>query len=166
MQNRGAGRLDEIDRIFNGESYGCTHEMGTTAAECAAMYKELQQYMLTKTRLGIPIITSAEGIQGILQNNCTLFPHALAQGSTFNPALIQRMTEAAGEEAKVIGIHQILSPVLDIARELRWGRVEETFGEDPYLISEMGIAFINGYQKTASPVCRSILLRTALLPAD
>ena len=147
IQNRGAGKLDEIDRIFKGESYGCTHEMGTTAAECAAMYKELQQYMLTKTRLGIPIITSAEGIQGILQNNCTLFPHALAQGSTFNTALIQRMTEAAGEEAKAIGIHQILSPVLDIARELRWGRVEETFGECPYLIAEMGIAFIKGYQK-------------------
>lgn len=147
LQNRGSGRLDEIDRIFNGESYGCTHEMGTTAAECAAMYKELQQYMLKNTRLGIPIITSAEGIQGILQNNCTLFPHALAQGSTFNTGLIQRMTEAAGEEAKVIGIHQILSPVLDIARELRWGRVEETFGECPYLIAEMGIAFIKGYQK-------------------
>lgn len=147
LQNRGSGRLDEIDRIFNGESYGCTHEMGRTAAECAAMYKELQQYMLKNTRLGIPIITSAEGIQGILQNNCTLFPHALAQGSTFNTGLIQRMTEAAGEEAKVIGIHQILSPVLDIARELRWGRVEETFGECPYLIAEMGIAFIKGYQK-------------------
>lgn len=147
LQNRGSGRLDEIDRIFNGESYGCTHEMGTTAAECAAMYKELQQYMLKNTRLGIPIITSAEGIQGILQNNCTLFPHALAQGSTFNTGLIQRMTEAAGEEAKVIGIHQILSPVLDIARELRWGRVEETFGECPYLIAEMGIAFVKGYQK-------------------
>lgn len=147
LQNRGSGRLDEIDRIFNGESYGCTHEMGTTATECAAMYKELQQYMLKNTRLGIPIITSAEGIQGILQNNCTLFPHALAQGSTFNTDLIQQMTEAAGEEAKVIGIHQILSPVLDIARELRWGRVEETFGECPYLIAEMGIAFIKGYQK-------------------
>lgn len=147
LQNRSSGRLDEIDRIFNGESYGCTHEMGTTAAECATMYKELQQYMLTKTRLGIPIITSAEGIQGILQNNCTLFPHTLAQGSTFNTALIQQMTEAAGEEAKAIGIHQILSPVLDIARELRWGRVEETFGECPYLIAEMGIAFIKGYQK-------------------
>lgn len=147
LQNRGSGRLDEIDRIFNGESYGCTHEMGTTAAECAAMYKELQQYMLKNTRLGIPIITSAEGIQGILQNNCTLFPHALAQGSTFNTGLIQRMTEAAGEEAQVIGIHQILSPVLDIARELRWGRVEETFGECPYLIAEMGIAFVKGYQK-------------------
>lgn len=147
LQNRGAGSLDEIDRIFHGESYGSTHEMGRTAAECAAMYKELQHYMFTKTRLGIPILTSAEGIQGILQNNCTLFPHALAQGSTFNTSLIQRMTEAAGEEAKAIGIHQILSPVLDIARELRWGRVEETFGECPYLIAEMGIAFVKGYQK-------------------
>lgn len=147
LQNRSSGKLDEIDRIFGRESYGSTHEMGTTAAECAVMYKALQQYMLTQTRLGIPILTSAEGIQGIVQNNCTLFPHALAQGSTFNTALIQRMTEAAGEEAKAIGIHQILSPVLDIARELRWGRVEETFGEDPFLITEMGIAFINGYQK-------------------
>lgn len=147
LQNRGSGRADEIDRIFKGESYGCTHEMGMTALECAKMYEQLQQYMFTKTRLGIPILTAAEGIEGILQNNCTIFPQALAQGSTFNPALIRRMTEAAGEEAKVIGIHQILSPVLDIARELRWGRVEETFGEDPFLIAEMGVAFVGGYQK-------------------
>jgi beta-glucosidase len=147
LQNRGSGRKDEIDRIFHGESYGCTHEMGMTALECAKMYQQLQRYMLTKTRLGIPILTAAEGIEGILQNNCTIFPQALAQGSTFNPALIRRMTEAAGEEAKVIGIHQILSPVLDIARELRWGRVEETYGEDPFLIAEMGVAFVSGYQK-------------------
>lgn len=149
LQNRASGKAGEIERIFAGESYGTTHEMSMSAYDCAVMYKELQDYMLTKTRLGIPILTSAEGIQGIIQNNCTLFPHALAQGSTFNPALVRRMTEAAGEEAKAIGIHQILSPVLDIARELRWGRIEETFGEDPYLISEMGIAFVKGYQKYA-----------------
>lgn len=118
-----------------------------SAYDCAVMYKELQHYMRTKTRLGIPLLTSAEGIQGIIQNNCTLFPHALAQGSTFNPELIQQMTEAAGEEAKAIGIHQILSSVFDSARELRWGRIEETYGEDPYLIAEMGVAFIKGYQK-------------------
>ena len=122
-------------------------KMSMSAYDCAVMYKELQHYMRTKTRLGIPLLTSAEGIQGIIQNNCTLFPHALAQGSTFNPELIQQMTEAAGEEAKAIGIHQILSPVFDIARELRWGRIEETYGEDPYLIAEMGVAFIKGYQK-------------------
>ena len=147
MQNRASGKASEIASIFSGESYGCTHEMNMNAYDCAVMYNELQKYMLTKTRLGIPIITAVEGIEGILQNNCTIFPHALAQASTFNPELITRMTSAAGEEAQAIGIHQILSPVLDIARELRWGRVEETFGEDPYLISQMGIAFINGYQK-------------------
>lgn len=146
LQNRGAGRTDEIERIFKGESYGCTHEMGMSAQDCADMYQQLQTYMLKKTRLGIPLLTAVEGISGILQNNCTIFPHALAQGSTFNPDLIRRMTAAAGEEARVIGIHQILSPVLDIARELRWGRVEETFGEDPYLIGEIGTAFVKGYQ--------------------
>lgn len=147
LQNRASGRADEIENIFKGESYGCTHEMSMQAADCADMYQKLQIYMLTKTRLGIPILTAAEGIEGILQNGSTIYPQALAQGSTFNPALIRKMTGAAGEEAKVMGIHQILSPVLDIARELRWGRVEETYGEDPYLIAEMGVAFIKGYQQ-------------------
>ncbi|MBQ8423162.1 MAG: glycoside hydrolase family 3 C-terminal domain-containing protein [Coprobacter sp.] len=147
LQNRGSGSIDEIERIFGGESYGCTHEMGRSALECARMYNRLQHYMLEETRLGIPIMTAVEGIQGVLQNECTLFPHSIAQGSTFNPSLIERMTSAAGVEASAIGIHQILSPVFDIARELRWGRVEECFGEDPYLISEMGIAFVRGYQR-------------------
>ena len=146
MENKAAGKLDEIDQIFGGRSYGTTHEMGTTAEECGRMYYELQKYMLNNTRLGIPLLPAAEGIQGILQDECTIFPHSIALGSTFNPNLMQRMTEAAGEEARVIGIRQVLSPVLDIARDLRWGRIEETFGEDPYLIAEMGIAFVKGYQ--------------------
>ena len=97
--------------------------------------------------MGIPALTCVEGIQGILQDSCTIFPHALAQGSTFNPDLIRRMTAACADEAKALGLRQVLSPVLDIARELRWGRVEETYGEDPFLISEMGTAFVDGYQK-------------------
>ena len=147
MQNMAAGRVDENESRFNGRSFGCTHEMNMPAFDCSVMYQKLQGYMLNNTRLGIPLLTGAEGIEGVLQSGCTIFPHALAQGSTFNPALIRQMTEAAGEEASVIGIHQILSPVLDIARELRWGRIEETFGEDPFLIAEMGIGFIKGYQK-------------------
>ena len=147
LENRPSGKAADIERIFKGESFGCTHEMSMPATDCADMYQKLQNYMLTKTRLGIPILTAAEGIEGILQNGCTIFPQELAQGSTFNPALIRRMTVAAGAEANVIGIHQILSPVLDIARELRWGRVEETYGEDPYLIAEMGISFVKGYQQ-------------------
>lgn len=147
LQNRAVGAESEIPSTFRGESYGVTHEMSRDAAEVSRIYVALQKYMRDSTRLGIPVITSVEGIQGILQNGATLFPHAIAQGSTFNPALIGEMTYAAGEEARAMGIHQIMSPVLDIARELRWGRVEETFGECPYLIAEMGTAFVNGYQK-------------------
>ncbi len=147
MQNKPTGRIDEIEQIFQGESFGCTHEMSMNAQECANTYHELQKYMLNNTRLGIPVITAVEGIQGILQNECTIFPHALGQGSTFNPELIEQMTAACAEEAGVIGIKQVLSPVLDISRDLRWGRIEETFGEDPFLIAEMGTAFVNGYQK-------------------
>lgn len=147
MQNRPTGRVDEIDRIFQGRSFGCTHDMGQEVQPCAETYHALQRYMLNNTRLGIPIITAVEGIQGILQDGSTIFPHAIAQGSTFNPELIERMTAACAEEARVMGIKQVLSPVLDIARDLRWGRIEETFGEDPFLIAEMGIAFVNGYQR-------------------
>jgi beta-glucosidase len=146
LLNRPAGSAADIDQTFQGESYGCTYEMSTSASNCASMYRDLQAYLLNHTRLGIPILTSAEGIQGVLQDQCTIFPQPLAQASTFDPELERRMTDAAGEEAQAIGIHQILSPVLDLARELRWGRVEETFGEDPYLVSEMGIAFVEGYQ--------------------
>ncbi len=88
MENKAAGKLDEIDQIFGGRSYGTTHEMGTTAEECGRMYYELQKYMLNKTRLGIPLLPAAEGIQGILQDECTIFPHSIALGSTFNPALM------------------------------------------------------------------------------
>ncbi|MBO5779616.1 MAG: glycoside hydrolase family 3 C-terminal domain-containing protein [Muribaculaceae bacterium] len=139
--------------MSGGVSFGSSHEMGKDAYESACIHAALDKYMADSTRLGIPVITSVEGIQGIIQDGCTLFPHALAQSTTFNPDLIRRMTDAAGREADAIGIHEILSPVLDIARELRWGRIEETFGEDPYLIGEMAVAFIDGYQKNHPIYC-------------
>lgn len=144
LQNRGINH--NISGTFNGMSVGTVHEMNMNARDCAVLMRDMQRYLKNETRLGIPAITCCEGIEGLIQGGCTIFPHALAQASTFNPALIEQMTRAAGEEAHVIGIHQILSPVLDIARDLRWGRIEETFGEDPYLIAEMATAFINGYQ--------------------
>lgn len=147
LQNLALHNFSDIQKIKN-DGIGTAHEMSLSAEDCASLFAELQRFLIDSTRLGIPALTGVEGIQGILQNGCTIFPHAIAQGSTFNPSLIEKMTEVAGKEAEVIGIHQILSPVLDIARELRWGRVEETFGEDPYLISEIGGAFVRGYQKS------------------
>lgn len=145
LQNRSLGAPESFERTFGGFSVGTVHEMRTSAGECRAIIDSLNAYM-RHTRLGIPVITCVEGIQGILQNGCTLFPHALAQGSTFNPELVSAMTAACAEEARSIGLFQVLSPVLDLARELRWGRIEETFGEDPYLVSEIASAFVSGYQ--------------------
>ena len=146
LQNRQTGDPDGFDGRFEGASIGTVHDMDHHAFRCREITDSLAAYM-SGTRLGIPALTCVEGIQGILQDSCTIFPHALAQGSTFNPALIERMTEACAFEARSLGLRQVLSPVLDIARELRWGRVEETYGEDPFLIATMATAFINGYQQ-------------------
>lgn len=146
MRNIPVGKLDEIPGRFGENSYGTTHEMDNDAYQAAVIYKALGEHVAKNNRFGIPLINCCEGIQGILQNGCTLFPHAIAQSTTWNPELIEEMTAACGREARAIGIRQVLSPVLDVARELRWGRVEETFGEDPFMIAEMAKAFVNGYQ--------------------
>lgn len=147
LRARGMGSKENIANDFEGISYGTVHDMNKNAKDCAELYDNLQNYLRNETRLGIPALVTAEGIEGILQNDCTIFPHALAQGSTWNTNLISSMTQAAAKEARTMGIRTVLSPVLDIARELRWGRVEETYGEDPFLIAEMGTAFINGYHQ-------------------
>lgn len=146
MQNIPTGKLHEIADRFGENSYGSTHDMDHNAYDAAVIFKTLAEHLEKNNRWGIPMINCCEGIQGLLQNGCTLFPHAIAQASTWNPALIEEMTSACGREARAIGIRQVLSPVLDVARELRWGRVEETYGEDPFMIAEMAKAFVNGYQ--------------------
>lgn len=151
LQNR---QMDHnYEKTLKGLPFGTVHEMNFPAAECASIYADVQKYLKERTRLGIPAITCAEGIQGIIQNGCTIYPVSLAQSSTFNPQLINRMGAAIAEEARAIGIRQILSPVFDIARELRWGRVEETYGEDPFLIAEMGIAYVKGVQSKGDITC-------------
>ena len=132
--------------LLDRRSWGAVFTLHSDAARCRELMTSVQRYLRDSTRLGIPALACAEGIQGILMDGATLFPHALAQGSTFHPELIREMTAACAEEARALGLHQVLSPVLEIARDPRWGRVEETYGEDPYLIAESAISFIRGYQ--------------------
>lgn len=146
LQNNSTSDPDAIADVYKGESTGSVHEMSKSAKEAAELFDKLQRYLTTETRLGIPALVCVEGIEGVLQNGCTIFPQAIAQGSTFNPDLVERMGKAIGREAYTIGVRQLLCPVLDIARELRWGRVEETFGEDPFLIGEMGTRYVRGAQ--------------------
>ncbi len=146
LQNSSTGDIRAIADTYKGESAGSSHEMSLSAKDAALLFKDVQHYLSTQTRWGIPTLVTVEGINGVLQNGCTIFPQAIAQGSTFNSDLVEEMARAIGREAHVIGIRQLQCPVLDIARELRWGRVEETFGEDPYLIGEMGTRFVRGSQ--------------------
>jgi beta-glucosidase-like glycosyl hydrolase len=106
----------------------------------------LQKYMIEETRLGIPVMSHEECLVGLMVRGGTLFPSALAYGATWNPDLIKRAAEIIGNEARSIGCRQGLAPVLDVSRDVRWGRTEETFGEDPYLIGLMATRYVQGLQ--------------------
>ena len=106
----------------------------------------LQKFLCEDTRLGIPALSHEECLVGLMARGATMFPSALAYGATWNPELMERAAAAIGREARSIGCHQGLAPVLDVSRDVRWGRTEETFGEDPYLVGVLGTRFVRGLQ--------------------
>ncbi len=118
--------------------------------EAAEMANEIQKYLIEKTRLGIPAIVHEECCSGLMARGATLFPQAIGIASTWDPELTERMTNIIRDQMLAIGAHQGLAPVLDVTRDPRWGRTEETFGEDPYLVASMGCAFIRGLQQNKS----------------
>ena len=132
---------------LKGESYGCIMNTGSTASEVASQNAQIQNYLKNESRWGIPVLTVTEALHGVYQGGCTIYPQSIALGSTFNPDLVVSMVEMMSKDLKAMNIHQVLAPDLDIARELRWGRVEETYGEDPFLIAKMGVAYVKTAQK-------------------
>ena len=119
---------------------------GLSAPEMARTANAIQKFLLEKTRLGIPVIFHEECLHGLAAKEATSFPQPIGLASTFDPVLVEEIYTAVASEARSRGAHQALTPVIDVAREPRWGRVEETFGEDPYLVSRMGIAAVRGFQ--------------------
>lgn len=114
--------------------------------EAVVLGNEIQKFLQEKTRLGIPAMVHEECLSGLLSKKATVFPQAIGLASTFDPGLVERITSTIREKMRALGAHQGLAPVLDIPRDPRWGRTEETFGEDPYLVSRMGAAYIRGLQ--------------------
>ncbi len=106
----------------------------------------LQHYAMTGTRLGIPILLHEEGLHGYAAVGATSFPQAIALASSWDPALVRAVNAVTAREIRARGVSEALSPVVDVARDPRWGRIEETFGEDPYLVGEMGVASVEGLQ--------------------
>lgn len=117
-------------------------------------YNGLQRFMLEKTRLGIPLFFFGEALHGYMAAGATSFPQAIALGCTWDTALVERVFTAAALEASVRGTRQVLSPVLDLARDPRWGRTEECYSEDPYLVSRLGMAAVYGFQGRGNTIDR------------
>lgn len=126
-------------------SYGCIEGFNLTGENVRKAFHAIQKYMVEETRLGIPVFTVTESLHGSVHDGSTIFPQSVAVGSTFNLDLAYQMTKAIATELRSQGVIQTLSPGLDVVRDLRWGRVEESFGEDPWLVGQMGIAQVKGY---------------------
>ncbi|MEN6306173.1 MAG: glycoside hydrolase family 3 N-terminal domain-containing protein [Anaerohalosphaeraceae bacterium] len=123
---------------------------GLSPRKNAELTNAIQKFFLENSRLGIPVIFHEECLHGLAAVGSTSFPQPIGLGATFDSDLVQRIFEVTAYEARIRGTHQALTPVVDVAREPRWGRVEETYGEDSYLVSRMGIAAVKGFQGDAS----------------
>jgi beta-xylosidase len=130
--------LGHLTRVFG--SYPLT------AAEGAAELVRQHHVVLSGSRLGVPALVHEECLTGFTTFGATVYPAAIAWGATFDPELVERMAAAIGHDMAAVGVHQGLSPVLDVVRDYRWGRVEETIGEDPYLVAMLGSAYVRGLQ--------------------
>jgi beta-xylosidase len=127
-----------------------TRVFGTSplsVAEGVERLRRFQEQVVEGSRLGIPAIAHEECLTGFATYGATAYPTPLAWAATFDPGLIQRMAHAIGSDLRAVGVHQGLSPVLDVVRDYRWGRVEETLGEDPYLVGQLGAAYVRGLEE-------------------
>lgn len=114
--------------------------------DAAKLANEIQEYLAHNTRLGIPALIHEESCSGYMARGATCFPQTIGVGSTFCPELAKKMGDVIRAQMMAVGARQALAPLMDVARDARWGRVEETFGEDPYLTSKMGTSYITGLQ--------------------
>ena len=117
-----------------------------TPVETARTYNRIQKFLVEETRLGIPTINHEECCSGLTALGSTVYPQMIGLASTFQPELAKKMTEQIRKQMLAIGARQGLATVLDVGRDPRWGRIEETFGEDPLLVSQFGKAYIQGLQ--------------------
>ena len=138
--------IGQVGRPSDAGSSGHEPEKGRNPRAMAELTNAIQKFFIEESRLRIPVIFHEECLHGHAAVGATSFPQPIGLAGTFNPALVESLYAMTAEEARVRGTHQALTPVVDVARDARWGRVEETFGEDPYLVSRMGVAAVRGFQ--------------------
>lgn len=145
------GSLDDPAHDYAAGAFGLQIDLGGRVAgpparAHAERINRIQQFFVERTRLGIPIIAFEEALHGLAREGATVFPQAIALAATWDTALAGRVAAAAARETRARGIRQVLSPVVNLATDVRWGRVEETYGEDPRLASLMGRVFVHAFE--------------------
>jgi len=131
----GIGHISAVGRTSN-----------LSPRELAVLTNGIQRFLIENTRLGIPAIIHEECLNGFRAKGATIFPQNIGLASTWDTDLIGEITGVIRQQMKATGVHQGLAPVVDVARDPRWGRVEETFGEDPYLVARMAVSYVKGLQ--------------------
>lgn len=134
--------MDTVEELLKGNSVGSIQTRGMTARQT----NELQRYAVEKTRLGIPFLFSEEALHGLFRTGATCFPQQIGLAATFNPELGHKMGHAIATEARAVGIHETYSPVMDLSRDPRYGRTEESYGEDVYLSAQFARETVLGMQ--------------------
>lgn len=156
------GDVEQLRRVWP-HGLGAMSRVGLhrSPREAAVIYNQIQRYQCEHTRLGIPAFSIDEVLHGVMAKDSTVFPQAIGLASTWNPELIRETFTAIAAETRARGGNFVLSPVIDLGRDPRWGRTEETYGEDPCLASKIGVAAIQGLQGDARPIDPQHVIATA-----
>jgi beta-glucosidase len=144
--------LGEVSRPSEIATSGGSGPRLRSPREQAEFTNAIQKWVIENTRLGIPVLFHEEALHGLAALRGTHFPVSIGLASTWDPALVERVMTVAAREARSRGATHVLAPVVDLGRDPRWGRIEETYGEDPYLVSRLGVAAVRGYQGTSLPL--------------
>jgi beta-glucosidase len=136
----------DISRFHDGLC-GLQMLVGNDPINLVARANAIQTHFVEDTRLGIPVIFFAEALHGLVQEEATVFPQSIGLAASFDTTVMHNVASAIAEECRSRGVRQVLSPVVNIASDVRWGRTEETYGEDPFLTSEMGAAFVSEFEQ-------------------
>jgi beta-glucosidase len=141
------GDLDAGEEVWKDGIFGLQVRSVTGARSTAEKLNALQKFFAEETRLGIPIVPFEEALHGLVGPGATAFPQAIGLAATWDEELMAEVAGAIAAETRSRGIRQVLSPVVNIARDVRWGRVEETYGEDPFLSARMAVAFVRAFEE-------------------
>ena len=154
------GMEDQGERKSANDSTVIRRMSARTPSQTAELTNAIQRWHIDNTRLGIPTLFHEEGLHGFQGRYATSFPQALGLAATFDTDLVQEVYAITAREIRARGAHHVLSPVVDVARDARWGRIEETFGEDPFLVSRMGVAAVRGFQGDGFPIADDKVVAT------